>query len=76
MATCRIEADSDQERSKEEVPEATSKSLSDVEGVAPITQNSRHQQKQASTSFPRTSESQPPNPQGLLQVSKCKNVSN
>ena len=77
MPTCRIGADSDQELRTEEVAEASPRSLSDVEEVAPAMQNSRPPQKQASTSFGRTRESQPPSLQNaLLQVSKSTNVSN
>ena len=75
MPTCRIGADSDQELRTEEVAEASPRSLS--EGVAPAMQNSRRLQKQASTSFGRTSESQPLSFKNIvLQVSKSTNVSN
>ena len=69
MPTCRIEADSDQEMGKEELPEAISRSSPDKQGVAPGVENSKRQQQQASTSSGRTSESQKSFKNVLLQVS-------
>ena len=73
MLACRIEADSSQELSTEEVAEASSRLSPDKEGVAPGVQNSKRQQQQASTSSGRMSESQPPSfKNALCQVSKSR----
>ena len=76
LPTCRIDADGDQELGTGEVSEASSILTPDLEGEAPMTQNSRRQQQEVGASSGRMSESEPSTSLDVsLQVSRCTSMS-